>query len=1273
MKKFFRIVSGLLVLAATSSLTAQARKTDVWDFGGVADKSANNHISISDIDALAGIAADGKFTAGEYSFGDLILKAEKNDRAYYDGKKNYGTQGYSAFDFEDGYSSNGMYYCNGKGGENRRCLILKNVKAGDIVTFYARISNSGDEKIHFASINDDGTKNGAQDEVAPLTAVSTKYSYIATTSGTYKVYADNSVGKPVYYRIVRTPGVEVKGNLASIPSGKADIKFVVKETKQEIQGKITGKSYSVGLPAGYTFTAVLTGIKGYGINAQTKTIVLDKSATGSVKKDLTVAEQKTYIVSGKLTGIDASYKSQSPISVTMSVPKDSIYLPVEIPVTVENGVYSFKGELEPSVNYTAVLTGACDYQIKGEASFEGTEAFEKDIPVELKKVYDINGKFIGEVSSIPSAISFKNIEDGYVYNGTISGDSYSAKLRDGSYEVSAETDKATTMNHIVVIGKKVSKDIKLSAKNKTIQQIPLKKDIYVGGKKADYATVKEAIAAAAAMGPKSEADRITIHIAPGVYRAQLIIDTPYITLKNDTPDKEVKLTWYYGIGYNYYSADANGYYNEDLAYDKFEKRGVAKWGVATYIKKNAKAFKAEGITFEASFNKYVTDEEIADGVEPDGSLPFVRKLNSDVRSKKATERAAAICTEADESEFFNCRFLGLQDTLYTGTNTRQYYRNCFIEGNTDFIFGDGDVVFENCEIRWSGYTDLKVSGYLTAARTALLKGYLFYNCVISADSSVMQNPGVFGRPWGPKASVAWVNTILGTNNVIDPIGWTDMSGNLPKNANFYEYNTMWDGKQVDASQRNGGKVLTDAQAYAPLNYLTGWTPVYYTEPTGKDVKLKKISFTTDDDINTPYPGHTITVHYSLGKLDKEDMSLIQWYRVKDGKKTLVKQSAGYADKTYLISKEDSGCTIECVVTPMTRGGKPGKQVKEKLDEKIKDGYAIPANAKADRPRTAGKVNVFLASDSTCKDYSAVGMWNGGQTRNEGAWGEFLQCFFNGAVAVQNYANGGRSSRNFINEGSLDKIAENIQKGDYLFIQFGHNDCSNAAGYLEDRYVPLGEPNKKGIYPINEGKKVPTPSSYVEKYGSTFYSFNCGATYKWYLLQYINVARKVGATPILVTPVSRQYFNGKGKITPHHDSKDKNSKTQVTTNNAYVEAVRQLAKEENVILIDGFELTKNLYEKSWTDTGNGDEAKLLMFDGDSTHNNKLGGFIVAGEFAKQIKATIPELGKSIVQPTKAIGENSDGSLMFTVNSEGKFECADAYWTKYEQEVLNSLKK
>ena len=74
----------------------------------------------------------------------------------------------------------------------------------------------------------------------------------------------------------------------------------------------------------------------------------------------------------------------------------------------------------------------------------------------------------------------------------------------------------------------------------------------------------------------------------------------------------------------------------------------------------------------------------------------------------------------------------------------------------------------------------------------------------------------------------------------------------------------------------------------------------------------------------------------------------------------------------------------------------------------------------------------------------------GKAQAEGSWGEYLQTFFDSSkVKVQNYANGGRSSRNFINEGSLDKIKANIKEGDYLFIQFGHNDCANGKGYLEE--------------------------------------------------------------------------------------------------------------------------------------------------------------------------------------------------------------------------------
>lgn len=104
--------------------------------------------------------------------------------------------------------------------------------------------------------------------------------------------------------------------------------------------------------------------------------------------------------------------------------------------------------------------------------------------------------------------------------------------------------------------------------------------------------------------------------------------------------------------------------------------------------------------FENSFNRYLTDEEIEDGVTPaaDTGLPQ-RKYGTDVASKAATERATAMAVEADKVEFTNCAFLGSQDTLYTGNSaTSLYFKNCRIEGNTDYIFGDGDCVFDGCEL-----------------------------------------------------------------------------------------------------------------------------------------------------------------------------------------------------------------------------------------------------------------------------------------------------------------------------------------------------------------------------------------------------------------------------------------------------------------------------------------------------------------------------------------------------------------------------------------------
>ena len=1277
MKKLLRnLFAGVLAFGAVSAVSSQARKIDVWDFGGVQEEGANNHISISDIDALQNLGADGKFIeAQEISFGDLTFSVDKNDRTYNEGKKNYGSQGYVHTEFDDGYMSAGIWYCNGKGGEKKRFLLLKNVKAGDIVTFYAQTNNAGDEKVHFASVDSEGLRDDRQDEVAPISKEGQIYSYIALYSGSYKVYCEANVGKPVYFRITRTPAVQVSGSLISLPSGTGELKFIVQETNQEIGAKVSGKSYSASLPAGYSYTAVFSEIKGYGVSPLAKRFSIEKNAGATLKRDITISEQKTFVVSGKITGFAGGYKPQSTLKLILTPPKGSAYLPVESEVKAENGTYSYEDLIEPSVSYAISLSGANDYEVSGDTVLEGSAAFEKDITVAPRKVYDVSGKFFGEIKEYPKSIQFKNVEDGYVYNGRISSLNYSVELRDGVYEVICETGIAKSVNHIVVNKKTVAKDIKLSLKDKTIRSLPAKKEIWVGPKRGQCVTIREAISTAKSMNPMNERSRIVIYVTPGVYREQVVIDTPYITLKNADPTKEVKLTWYYGIGYKYYSADANGWYNDDLAYDKYEKRTVAKWGGAVYLTKEARAFRAEGITFENSFNKYVTDEEIADGVEAAEATGFARKLNSDVRSKAATERAAAILIESAENEFVNCKFIGSQDTFYTGAGSKGYLKNCFIEGNTDFIFGSGDFAFENCEIRWAGYSDKASGGYITAARTAPEeKGYLFYNCLISRDSNAFTAPGYFGRPWGKDAAVAWVNTVFGNADTIAPEGWTDMSGNKPADARFREVNSTWDSKQVDVSGRVKDTIPKVTKDYVVKNYL--WIAPkteFYTEPKAEKIKAKKPSFTTDDDINTPYPGHTITVHYTLGNADSEDTSLIKWYREKNGKLDLIKQSTGYGDKTYLIQAEDAGGTIRCRLFPMNRHGDKADLIETKLDKKINEGYAIPANVAADRPRVNGAVNVFLASDSTCKDYSARGMWNGGQTRNEGAWGEFLQCYFNGAVAIQNYANGGRSSRNFINEGSLDKIAEKIAKGDYLFIQFGHNDCSNAAGYLEDRYVPIGKTDRKGNYLMTEGKKVATPASYASKYGETFYAYDSGGTYKWFLKQYIDVARKVGAIPVLVTPVSRMYFDANGKIRPHHDSTDTSTDTQTTENNAYVEAVRQLAKEEKVILLDGFEITKNLYEKAYADKKNDSEARKLMFEGDSTHNNKLGGFIIAGEFANAIKVLIPTLGKSIVHPTKAIGENANGSLMFTVDGSGKFSCDDEYWTAYAQKLLESMDK
>lgn len=338
----------------------------------------------------------------------------------------------------------------------------------------------------------------------------------------------------------------------------------------------------------------------------------------------------------------------------------------------------------------------------------------------------------------------------------------------------------------------------------------------------NYKTVQEAVNAAAKIDPKSESERVYIHIAPGVYREQVIVNTSYISFVNDNPDKEVKITWYYGIGYKYYSMGEDGFYSEEAAKAKSEKREANRWGCSVRILGDC--FRAEYITFENSFNRYVTLKEILDGAEPSGSqaIAFKRVLGADVQTKEATERAAALAVEGDYCEFLGCSMLSGQDTLFT--RGIGYYINCTIEGNTDYIFGQGDNVFEECTLRFKGFSGESKGGVITAIKDD--GKYLFYNCEITANDKLTVLAGRFGRPWGPAADVAFVNTKLQYASIISAEGWGSMSGNEPQNANFKEYNSTADGEPVATVGRVDGTVLFSGEGLTPEEYLGEWIPHY---------------------------------------------------------------------------------------------------------------------------------------------------------------------------------------------------------------------------------------------------------------------------------------------------------------------------------------------------------------------------------------------------------------------------------------------------------------
>ncbi len=150
-------------------------------------------------------------------------------------------------------------------------------------------------------------------------------------------------------------------------------------------------------------------------------------------------------------------------------------------------------------------------------------------------------------------------------------------------------------------------------------------------------------------------------------------------------------------------------------------------------------------------------------------------------------QAVALHTEGDRLRFIGCRFLGHQDTIYTGkAGTRLYFENCYIEGTTDFIFGPSTAWFEGCTIK------SKANSYVTAASTPkdVEFGYVFNRCRLIADEGI--DKVFLGRPWRPYAYTVFMNCELGKHIV--PAGWHNW-GNAAneQTARYLEYNNSGEG------------------------------------------------------------------------------------------------------------------------------------------------------------------------------------------------------------------------------------------------------------------------------------------------------------------------------------------------------------------------------------------------------------------------------------------------------------------------------------------------
>ena len=386
------------------------------------------------------------------------------------------------------------------------------------------------------------------------------------------------------------------------------------------------------------------------------------------------------------------------------------------------------------------------------------------------------------------------------------GDKITYKLKNTWYNITESIDLATAGKKTVT----VTVDDKYTIGNKPVSAsyeiISLaKKEVKNGkvtvkvGKKGDFDTVTKAVQYLKNCKYDENVVKV-IEIEAGTYEEKVWIDVPNVTLigKGKTKDDTV-------ITYSLVEGDIDNY-----------SGGVWALNCATVHVTGAN-FKAYNLAIRNDFD-------------------YIK--NSGNYSGSQAAQGVALTLAADGAVIYNCHLYGNQDTLYMKSG-RSYYYKTQIDGNVDFIFGGETSLafFEECKIVAINRTAVEEgkkgkaqNGYVTAvqhkADTKPNYGYIFSNCELTDDDKVAEGAMSLGRPWGPAATVAYINCSFSaayskkastdTANSNKDHRWTDWNASTTAAAaDFCEFGST--GAGAISSAVAGGRVLTDATNYTKAN------------------------------------------------------------------------------------------------------------------------------------------------------------------------------------------------------------------------------------------------------------------------------------------------------------------------------------------------------------------------------------------------------------------------------------------------------------------------